>query len=95
MSKNVEPKPTEEQIRECMLHLENLITVMQTKFSEDDIMKFVHLVLQGHITQGAFTPEYIKHAAAAQDMRKNWRAEELNPAQKIIVNGFNPRPKKI
>ena len=78
-----------------MLHLENLITVMQTKFTEDDILKFVHLVLQGHITQGAFSPEYIQHAAAAQDMRKNWRDEELNPAQQIIVNGFNPRPKKI
>jgi hypothetical protein len=28
-------------------------------------------------------------------LRKQWNEEELNPAQKIIVEGFKPRAKKI
>jgi hypothetical protein len=87
--------PTEDQIRECMLHLENLITVMKTKFSEEDILKFVHLVIQGHIVNGGFSDAYLQYAAHAQGLRKQWNEEELNPAQKIIVEGFKPRSKKI
>ena len=87
--------PTEEQIRECMLHLENLITVMKTKFSEEDILKFVHLVIQGHIRDGNFSEAYVQYAQNAQKLRQQWRQEELNPAQKIIVEGFTPRSKKI
>lgn len=83
--------PTEDQIRECMLHLENLITVMKTKFSEEDILKFVHLVIQGHIKDGGFSPEYIKYANEAQELRKQWKEEEANPAQKIILTGFSPK----
>lgn len=86
--------PTEEQIRECMLHLEALINVMKTKFSEDDILKFVHLVIQGHIVNGNFSDAYLAYAQNAQKMRKQMSGE-LNPAQKIIVEGFTPRPKKL
>ena len=86
--------PTEDQIRECMLHLEALVSVMKTKFSEDDILKFVHLVIQGHIVNGNFSETYLQYAAHAQGLRKQWREEAMNPAQKIIVEGFSPRPKK-
>jgi hypothetical protein len=87
--------PTEDQIRECMLHLEALITVMKTKFTEEDILKFVHLVIQGHIKDGGFSEAYLQYAAHAQGLRRQWREEEMNPAQKIIVEGFSPRQKKI
>lgn len=87
--------PTEDQIRECMLHLEALVTVMKTKFSEEDILKFVHLVIQGHISGGSFSEAYLQYAAHAQALRKQWKEEEMNPAQKIIVEGFTPRQKKI
>lgn len=87
--------PTEDQIRECMLHLEALVKVMKTKFSEDDILKFVHLVINGHIKEGSFSEEYLQYAAHAQGLRRQWREEAMNPAQKIIVEGFTPRSKKI
>lgn len=87
--------PTEDQIRECMLHLEALVKVMKTKFSEDDILKFVHLVIQGHITGGSFSDQYLQYAAHAQELRKQWKKKEMNPAQNIILSGFQPRSKKI
>ena len=95
MTEQPNTPPTEDQIREGMLHLENLVTVMKTKFSEDDILKFVHLVIHGHITRGTFSSEYLQYAQNAQNMRQQWREEQLNPAQQIIVDGFNPRTKKI
>lgn len=85
---------TNEDFRELMLQFEGMVRALNTRFNEDDILKLVSLILNNHIQAGKFTDEYMHYSKMALGMRKQM-GEEINPAQKIILDGFAPRPKKI
>jgi hypothetical protein len=68
-----------------------MVRALATVFNEEQLVKFVALILNNHIQDGKFTDEYIHYSRQALDMRKRM-GEELNPAQGIILNGFAPTP---
>lgn len=82
---------TPEQIRAMLLNFEAFVVAAQQRFTNDEILRFVALTLEGRIRNGAFTPDYVQ---AADDAR-SWRriADSLttdNAATGIIRSGFQP-----
>jgi hypothetical protein len=64
-----------------MQALETAVLLMeQAGETEEDIMKYVHLIHLGLIRDGALTPEYIQMAHEAR------RAKELNEEPSIIID---------
>lgn len=85
---------TNEDFRELMLQFEGMVRALNTRFSEEDILKLVSLIVNNHIQAGKFTDEYMNLSKMALGMRREM-GEELNPAQRIILDSFQPRQKKI
>ena len=73
---------------------ESMVRALQMRFSEEEILKLIAMIFQNHIQNGKFTEEYIALSKEALRMRAQM-GEQLNPAQRIIVNDFQPRTKKI
>lgn len=87
-------KYEESDYRELLRQFEGMVRALNTKFSEDDIFKLVSLILNNHLQDGKFTPEYVELSKSALNMRKS-NGEILNPTQIAIASGFRPRVKKI
>lgn len=94
MNKPMQPSYDREDIQELIRQFEGMVRALYTQFNEDQILRFVSLILNNHIQNGRFTDEYINYSRMALQMRKT-AGEELNTAQKIILDGFSARPKKI
>jgi len=85
---------TNEDFKELMLQFEGMVRALNTKFNEDEIIKLVAMILNNHIQNGKFTDEYIWLSKQALQMRRGL-GENLNPAQQIIADGFQPRSKRV
>ena len=85
---------TKEDMRELMRQFEGMVRGLNTRFSEEDIIKLVSLIVNNHLQDGQFTEEYLQYSKMALGMRKQM-GEDLTPAQNIILSGFQPRQKKL
>jgi len=88
-------KYTESDFRELLRQFEGMVRALNTKFNEDEIFKLVALILNNHIQDGIFTPEYINYSRAALNNRK-LEGQKLSPiAAALAGSDFSPRPKKL
>jgi hypothetical protein len=87
-------KYTDSDFRELLRQFEGMVRALNTRFSEEEIIKLVAMILNNHIQDGKFTEEYIHYSKSALGIRRGM-GEQLNPAQQIILNNFQPRSKKI
>jgi len=91
MTENTQPEYTKADVQELIRQFEGMVRALATVFNEEQLVKFVALILNNHIQDGKFTDEYLHYSRQALDMRKRM-GEELNSAQGIILNGFAPAP---
>lgn len=85
---------SDQDFRELMRQFEGMVRGLNTKFSEEEIIKLVAMILNNHIQDGKFTDEYIWLSKQALQMRRSM-GETLNPAQQIMADGFRPRSKRV
>ena len=85
------PKPTTPEHRiSVMQALETAVLLLeQAGETEEDTMKYVHLIRLGLIRNGSLTPEYVQLAAAAQAERA--AAEARAEAETLIIDTSNRR----
>lgn len=88
---DVKPLYSKEDFKELMLQFEAMVRALNTKFNEDEIVKLVLMILQGHVQNGVFTDEYLNLSRQAIEMRKLAQIEKPNEASNIILTGFAAR----
>jgi len=88
---DTKPLYSKEDFKELMLQFEGMVRALNTKFNEDEIVKLVLMILQGHVQNGVFTDEYLNLSRHAIEMRKLANIEKPNEASSIILTGFNAR----
>lgn len=82
---------SKEQIRQDMTALEHLVLNLSQRFSNDEILRLVNMILQGYVQGGEFTVEYLN--AARRSMTNRTMANILGPqddsAHRIILTPTN------
>lgn len=82
---------SKEQIRQDMTALEHLVLNLSQRFSNDEILRLVNMILQGYVQGGEFTVEYLN--AARRSMTNRTMANILGPqddsAHRIILTQPN------
>ena len=56
----MQPQYSNEDFRELMRQFEGMVRALNTKFSEEEIIRLVSLIINLHFQDGRFTEEYVK-----------------------------------
>ena len=80
-----------EQIREDMTALEHLVLNLSQRFSNDEILRLVNMILQGYVQGGEFTVEYLNAARRALNHRTmaNILGPQDDSAHRIVLTPTN------